>query len=154
MACLLHACVLMHSAIFWEVLHSGGLVPNWRKWVGPWHYLISDPLPVLFILTKSQLLDYTNGGARCWPDKRQRKHPAELPPQLTPLKAKISPPSSQKPFKLNVPPVFFLCVSLSVLLTSSHYGFFFLMFPTSCLLVACSASWPMTYSILFRKLSD
>ena len=50
----------------------------------------------------------------------KRKHPADLPPQPASQKEKAVLYTNSKPFKLNVPPFYFLCVSLFILLTSSY----------------------------------
>lgn len=67
-------------------------------------------------------------------------YPADLPPQHTShQESPLSHHLKEKTFKLNVPPFYFLCISLW-LLDSLLLYFFFLnnsMF-TSCQLVACS----------------
>lgn len=83
---------------------------------------------------------------------RQRKHPADLPPQPVFLNASpLSCHLKKTSFKLNAPPFYFLWVCLSLLLTPSYSLCFFFFFwfcfnnPmfASSQRVACSATWPM-----------
>jgi hypothetical protein len=65
--------------------------------------------------------------------EKQRKHPADLPQQLTSQKEVLLHHVSQKALKLNVPPFCFLSISLSLLLTSFTLSDFqFPMFTPCC----------------------
>ena len=117
---------------------------------------------VLVIFNKISIIWFTSedSGARCWGKtllERQRKHPADLPPQHTShqesslsyqlKKTKTKQIKKQTSFKFNVSSSFYLLYPSPLSLSLPDYLllYFFLnnsMF-TSCQLVACSISWPM-----------
>jgi hypothetical protein len=116
----------------------------------------------LLFLTKSQTFDFTNEdrGARCWGKSLQAQR-GRKSTQLTFLlrhpKTKHSTSAlSQNPLKPSAPPFYFLCVSLSILPTSS-YSLWFLpvigssmvhFLSTCCLLRLLTYDW--LYLILFK----
>jgi hypothetical protein len=92
-------------------------------------------LPVVsFLKTISQMLHFTNeeSGVRCWGESllAQRARKSTQLTFLSQYREEIPPlfAFSKKPFKLNVPPFYFLCISLSVLLALSYSVFLFLFF--------------------------
>lgn len=103
------------------------------------------------VLPKSQWLDFTNedSGTRCWGEsllaQRGREYPASLLLSQCPTRNASLLLLTQKNLQTECPSFSFLCVSLSILLTSSYsMGFFpplslYHMF-TSSQLVACPAS--------------
>ena len=119
---------------------------------------------VLVIFNKISIIWFTSedSGARCWGKtllERQRKHPADLPPQHTSHQDPRSHTNAKKQkqnktknkkqtsFKFNVSSSFYLLYPSPLSLSLPDYLllYFFLnnsMF-TSCQLVACSISWPM-----------